>query len=68
MVLNIVTYHYIDALVTIVLMTLSIIFGCLSMLLRTKPRYKLAMLIVHVLLGIASYIAMLITFIRAPTL
>ncbi len=58
-----VEYHYNDALITFIFMTLTMITGALILL--TK-KYSRLMRILHIVLGIITYIAMIITILRAP--
>ena len=58
-----VTYHYNDALITFILMTLTMISGALIFLSKKYSRY---FILVHAVLAIATYIAMIILILRAP--
>jgi len=59
-------YHYLDATITAILLSLSMITGALSLL--TKGRLKKYLLIAHGLISIVAYTAFMITYLRAPTL
>jgi len=59
-------YHYLDASITAILLSLSMITGGLSLL--VKGRLKKYFLIAHGLVSIVAYIAFMITYLRAPTL
>ncbi len=58
-----VTYHYNDALITFVLMTLTMISGALIFLSKRHSKY---FVIVHIILAIATYIMMIFMILRAP--
>lgn len=58
-----VSYHYIDALITFTLMTLAMITGALILIVK---KYKRLFMILHIIFAIAAYIAMLLTILRAP--
>ncbi len=60
---NMVTYHYNDALITFILMTIAMISGALIFL--TK-RYSKYFIIAHIILAIATYIMMILMILRAP--
>ena len=62
-----VTYHYIDAIITFMLLCLSMITGALTIMIK-DPRKKKTVMIIHVLISIVAFIAFVITFIRAPRL
>lgn len=59
-------YHYFDATITAILLTLSIVTGALSLLIKGK--WKKYFLIIHGLVSIAAYVAFMITYLRAPKL
>jgi len=58
-----VSYHYIDALITFILMTLAMITGALILIAK---KYKRLFMTLHIIFAIAAYIAMLLTILRAP--
>jgi len=59
-------HHYLYATITAILLTTSMITGALSVL--VKGKLKKYILILHVLISIAAYVAFMITYLRAPTL
>lgn len=59
-------YHYLDAIITFALLTLSMFTGALSILIKGK--FKKYVLIIHAIFSILAYIAFIITFLRAPKL
>lgn len=60
---NMATYHYNDALITFILMTLAMISGALIFFSKKYSRY---FIIAHTILAIATYIMMIYMIIRAP--
>jgi len=63
-----VTYHYIDSIVTFALMTATMISGAFLLMPKIKGRSKKYLIVIHAVLSIATYIALIITIIRAPRL
>ncbi len=59
-------YHYLDATIAAILLTLAMITGALSLLVKGKA--KKYILILHGIISIAAYVAFMITYIRAPSL
>ncbi len=59
-------YHYFDATLTAILLTLSMITGSLSLL--VKGKWKKYLLVAHGIISIMAYVAFMITYLRAPTL
>jgi len=62
-----VTYHYIDAMITFALLCLSMITGALVIIVK-NPKERKRIMVLHVLISILAFIAFIITFIRAPQL
>jgi|GEM_PF-3478579 len=62
-----ITYHYIDAIITFILLCLSMTTGALTIMVK-DPRKKKTVMIMHILISILAFIAFVITFIRAPRL
>ena len=62
-----VTYHYVDAVITFTLLCLSMITGALTIIVK-DPRRKKMVMIMHILISTLAFIAFVITFIRAPRL
>ena len=62
-----ITYHYIDAIITFILLCLSMTTGALTIMVK-DPRKKKTIMIIHILISILAFIAFVITFIRAPRL
>ena len=60
---DMVTYHYNDALITFILMTLTMISGALIFLFKKYSKY---FIIAHVVLAVATYIMMIFMILRAP--
>ena len=58
-----VNYHYYDALLTFIFMTLSMVTGALILLAKRRSR---VFIILHIVFAIIAYIMMLVTIIRAP--
>ncbi len=58
-------YHYLDATITAILLSLSMITGALSLLIKGK--LKKYILIAHGLISVLAYVAFMITYLRAPT-
>ncbi len=58
-----VNYHYYDALLTFMFMTLSMVTGALILLTKRRGR---VFIILHIVFAIIAYIMMLVSIIRAP--
>ena len=58
-----VDYHYYDALLTFMFMTLSMVTGALILLTKKRGR---VFIILHIVFAIIAYIMMLVSIIRAP--
>ncbi len=58
-----VEYHYLDASITFVFMTLAMITGVLILLVK---KYNRLLVLLHIVFAVAAYIAMIITILRAP--
>ncbi len=58
-----VEYHYTDALITFIFMTLTMITGALILLAK---KYNRLLVLLHIVFAITAYIAMIITILRAP--
>ncbi len=58
-----VEYHYNDALITFILMTLTMITGALIFIAKKYNKY---LILIHAVLAIVTYIAMIIMILRAP--
>ncbi len=58
-----VTYHYNDALITFILMTITMITGALVFFSKKYSKY---FIIAHIVLAIITYIMMIFMILRAP--
>ncbi|RLG75129.1 MAG: hypothetical protein DRO23_04805 [Thermoprotei archaeon] len=60
-----VSYHYIDAIITFILLSLSMITGILTLLVKNL-KVRRTILILHIIFSMLAFIAFVITFLRAP--
>jgi len=64
---RVINYHYIDAILTFIFMTIAMISGAL-LIPKRLMKYRRLLLIIHLVSSIISYIMLIITIIRAPRL